>query len=143
MSKLGRYASNRIKTEALSADKTVDVSDCGTMFLYTETASFNTIQLPSVAAAGKGWWIRVVVTAMIGGDVDCSIKQDASDSANLVKVRFLDGTGGAVTQTAGDGVTIIGDTAVVGDYVELWCDGVSWHGVAVCSASGGLIKFDA
>ena len=100
MSKLGRYASNRIKTEALSADKTVDVSDCGTMFLYTETASFNTIQLPSVAAAGKGWWIRVVVTAMIGGDVDCSIKQDASDSANLVKVRFLDGTGGAVTQTA-------------------------------------------
>jgi len=144
MAKLGRYSSNRIKTENLTSDKTVEVADCGTMFLYNETASFTTIQLPTVAAAGKGWWTRVVVTSMAGGaDVDCAIKQSSDDSNDIVKVRFLDGTGAAVTQTAGDGVSIIGDAAVVGDYVELWCDGTTWHGVAVCSAAGGLLKFDA
>tara|TARA_R100000808_G_C2145471_1_gene153304 strand:+ start:386 stop:820 length:435 start_codon:yes stop_codon:yes gene_type:complete len=144
MAKLGRYAANRFKTEALAANKTVDVSDCGTMFMYSETASFTSIQLPTVAEAGAGWWCRVVVTSMNGGaDVDCSIKQSTSDSNNIVKVRFLDGSGGSVTQTAGDGVTIIGNTAVVGDYVELWCDGTTWHGVAVCSAAGGLVKYDA
>ena len=145
MSKSGRYASNRIKVESLTANKTVEVSDCGTMFLLTETAGFTTIQLPSTADAGKGWWCRFVVESMAGGaDVDCSIKQSTSDTGDAVKIRFLDGSGGAVTQTAGDGATFIGDTAVVGDYVELWTDGDgSWHGVAVCAASGGIVKFDA
>jgi len=144
MAKLGRYSANRFKIEALSANKTIDVSDCGTMFMYNETTGFVTIQLPTVADAGSGWWCRIVVTSMNGSaDVDCSIKQSTSDSNNIVKVRFLDGTGGAVTQTAGDGVSIIGDAAVAGDYVELWCDGTTWHGVAVCSAAGGLLKYDA
>ena len=144
MSKLGRYAANRFKVEALSSNKTIEAADCGTMFLYTETAAFDTIQLPTVAAAGAGWWCRIVVTAMAGGaNVDCNIAQSTDDTDDLVVVRYLDGTGGAVTQTAGDGVTIIGDAAVAGDYVELWCDGTTWHGVAVCSASGGLLKYGA
>jgi hypothetical protein len=145
MSKSGRYASNRIKVESLTANKTIEVADCGTMFLINETTSFTTIQLPSTADAGRGWWCRVVVESMNGGaDVDCSVKQSTSDANDSVKVRFLDGSGGAVTQTAGDGVTFIGNAAVVGDYVELWTDGDgAWHGVAVSSASGGITKFDA
>jgi hypothetical protein len=145
MSKSGRYASNRIKVESLTANKTIDVADCGTMFLISETSGFTEIQLPSTAAAGKGWWCRIVVESMNGSaDVDVEVKQSTSDAINAVKVRFLDGTGDAVTQTAGDGVTFIGNAAVVGDYVELWTDGDgSWHGVAVCSAAGGILKFDA
>lgn len=145
MAKLGRYSANRIKTEALSANKTVEVADCGTMFLLTETSGFTSITLPTVADCGAGWWCRFVVTAMGGGiDVDIAIAQSTSDSNDIVKVRALDGSGGAVTQTAAcDGVKIIGDTAVAGDFVELWTDGTTWHGLTVCSASGGITKHDA
>ena len=146
MSKNGRYSSNRIKTEALSSNKTIEVSDCGTMFLLTETAGFNSITLPKVADAGPGWWCRFVVAAMAGGgvDVDIAIAQSTDDSNNIVKVRALDGTGGAVTQTAAcDGITFIGDTAVAGDQAELWTDGENWYGLTICSASGGITKHDA
>ena len=141
MAKLGRYSANRFKVEALTANKTIDASDCGTMFMYTETAGFTSIQLPTVAAAGKGWWCRIVVETMIGSDVDCSIKQSTSDANDIVLLRASDGSGNAVAVIAADGATIVGDTAVAGDWVELWCDGTKWYGQTFCSAAGGIIAY--
>tara|TARA_R100001509_G_C4850915_1_gene210034 strand:- start:551 stop:1021 length:471 start_codon:yes stop_codon:yes gene_type:complete len=144
MAKSGRYSANRFKVEALTADKTVDVSDCGTMFMYTETAGFTTIQLPTVADAGKGWWCRIVVEAMAGGaDVDCNIAQSTSDTADIVLLRSIDGSGNAVSSIAADGATIIGNTATAGDWIELWCDGTKWYGQTFCSAAGGIIAYSA
>ncbi len=143
MAKSGRYASNRIKIEDLSANKTVEVHDCGTMFMYTETAGFTTIQLPQAADAGPGWWCRIVVETMIGGDVDCNIAQSTSDSNDIVILRAINGSGASVTQIAADGVTIIGDTAVAGDFVELWTDGTKWYGQVFSSAAGGIVAYSA
>lgn len=143
MAKSGRYASNRIKIEDLSSNKTVEIHDCGTMFMYTETAAFTTIQLPTVAKAGAGWWCRIVVETMIGGDIDCNVAQSTADTNNIVVLRAIDGSGAAVTQIGADGVTIIGDTAVAGDFIELWTDGTKWYGQVFCSAAGGIVAYNA
>jgi len=145
MAKSGRYSANRFKIEALSSNKTVEVHDCGTMFMYTETTGFTTIQLPAVEEAGNGWWCRVVVEAMTGGgtDVDCNIAQSTSDTNDIVVLRAIDGSGAAVSQIAADGVTIVGDTAVAGDWVELWTDGTKWYGQVFSSAAGGIVAYDA
>ena len=61
MSKSGRYASNRIKVESLTANKTVTVADCGTLFMLNQSGGLTSIVLPSAASAGNGWWAHFVV----------------------------------------------------------------------------------
>ena len=77
MAKLGRYAANRFKIEAVSADKTVEVSDCGTMFVV---AGGTGLTLPTATDAGKGWWIRIV-------------KSDEGDAVAVTATSTLDGQG--------------------------------------------------
>ena len=48
MSKLGRYSADRKKIETLTADKTVEVSDCGTLFILN-LATGLTASLPNAS----------------------------------------------------------------------------------------------
>ena len=91
MSKSGRYASNRLKVENLTATaKTVDVADCGTIF--TVGAAATAVVLPLLSSAGKGWWCRFVVGA--ADTVQCDITLGAG-TITLLNMS-VDGTAGAV-----------------------------------------------
>ena len=121
MSKLGRYSADRKKIEAITADKTVEVADCGTVF-SVDASSAVELTLPTVAAAGKGWWCKIVTT-----DTTAATTVVTAGSENVllgyVLNRAEDDDVITVTSDA-DGDTItIGAASTPGATVEFICDG--------------------
>ena len=58
MSKLGRYSADRKKiqdVDTTNATITVDVADCGTIFVLKNSATAITMNMPAASKAGKGW----------------------------------------------------------------------------------------
>ena len=78
MAKLGRYSANRIKVQEKTADYTIEVNDCGTLFVVNPTAD-TTLTLPAPSAAGKGWWVEVMIDEEDGGTVDKDVNINVAD----------------------------------------------------------------
>ena len=98
MSKIGRYSADRKKIEALSDDKTIQVADCGTIFTLASgsdgvagRSGEYTLTLPTLAAAGNGWWCKLILTETTGGDVTVS---GSAGDANKVNVHVVAATAG-------------------------------------------------
>ena len=121
MAKLGRYSADRKKIEAITSDKTVEVADCGTVF-SVNAASAVELTLPSVADAGKGWWIKVIVTDTTA---DTTIVTAGSENVLLGYVLNRAEDNDLITATDdADGDTItIGSGTTPGSVVEFICDG--------------------
>jgi GH43 family beta-xylosidase len=77
MAKSGRYSADRKKIEVISGNKTIEVADCGTIFTIGSASA--TLTLPTMAAAGKGWWCRFVVN---DESQAVTINKAAADTAN-------------------------------------------------------------
>ena len=123
MAKLGRYSANRFKVEAVSANKTVEVSDCGTMFTV---AGGLTLTLPSADSAGKGWWIRIV-------------KSDEGNDVSVTATSSLDGQGvdgDAIVSLSGD--CAIDALAGKGSWLEIWSDGTQYYATGIADNNDGL-----
>jgi hypothetical protein len=118
MAKSGRYSADRKKIEALTADKTVEVSDCGTVFTADASAGAMTITLPSAASAGKGWWCKVIVIAGSANDVTIGINGDQIYGLEVAAA----GAGTAINST--NDLVLAGN--LVGLQAELICDGSNW-----------------
>jgi hypothetical protein len=133
MSKLGRYSANRLKVEAIASasEKTVEVSDCGTIFSVSPAAA-TYLNLPTVAAAGKGWWIRVVKATAAGGGLITIHSGGGSSAAPTDGEDVFHGSGrlgdaasiglASTDGTAADSLDIAA-AAHEGAYIEIWCDG--------------------
>ena len=127
MAKLGRYSADRKKVEALTASKTIEVAECGTIFFCDVNDA--TMTLPTSAAAGNGWWVKFVLSDEPG----TKLRITAADGATMV-----------VSAIAADGVTQsdattnldLGTSGDIGDVVEVICDGSKMYAFA-------LIKADA
>ena len=126
MSKSGRYSADRKKIEALAADKTVEVSDCGTIFICSAAI---TLTLPTAAAAGKGWWVRVVkATAASGGAI------------SVTATSTLDGVG---VDGNGVGIFLQDDFTLhtdgnQGSLVEIVSDGTQYWAWGVADTANGF-----
>tara|TARA_R110002074_G_scaffold276302_1_gene447704 strand:+ start:59 stop:439 length:381 start_codon:yes stop_codon:yes gene_type:complete len=126
MSKLGRYAADRKKVEAVTAAKTVEVSDCGTLFIVTGA---RTLTLPAATAAGKGWWIRI-------------IKGDSGAAA--VSITATSTLGGPAVD--GDDVeTLVNDCtiaagATVGSFIEICSDGTRYYAFGMADHDSGITE---
>ncbi len=134
MAKLGRYAANRIKIEEITADKTVEVADCGTLFVVDPTDDTQ-LTLPSAAAAGKGWWIKVLVDEGDGGTVDKHVNIAVTDGTFFTG-RIVCTDGGGHSEGNGsshDFINIDEGAAQSGVMLEIICTGTRYvaHGVAV------------
>jgi len=136
MSKSGRYSADRKKIENIAASKTIEVHDCGTIF--TIGAGAATLTLPTMAAAGKGWWCRFVVNDETAAT---TINQNGSDTANQMVGHVKHYTDGAAVQlepategAAFDAISFTTDV-IQGDWVEVYTDGTLWY-VDGCSNSG-------
>ena len=145
MSKLGRYSADRKKVESISATKSLTVADCGTIFAITEAGTAITLTLPTVAAAGKGWWARFVMIADSGGSTDVTVAQSTSDTNDIVLVKILtdDGTHVNLTAVGADGVSFDTSASVPGDWGEIWTDGAKWYGNFYTSAAAGIVAYSA
>jgi len=96
MAKLGRYSAQRRKVEAIDAgaSKTVEVADCGTLFAV-DGADDVTVTMPSIAAAGNGWWCEFLLKTAVGGGKSVVINlnaADATDDALLIEGADSGGT---------------------------------------------------
>ena len=152
MSKIGRYSADRKKIEALSDDKTIQVADCGTIFTLASgsdgvagRSGDYILTLPTLAAAGKGWWCKFILTETTGGDV--VISGSASDVAKVhVSIQGGGPSGGAAT-TAGQtqiaaqqSLKFDVSACAINDQVELVTDGLKWYGTALISGSAAVLK---
>lgn len=133
MAKSGRYSADRKKIEVLTAAKTVEVHDCGTVFMAGDINA--TITLPSAAAAGKGWWCKFILSAdLSAGDV--IVTAAGSDTIEIVSACSADG---AAVDISGTGQVNFVDTAAKkGDQVEFLTDGTSWYALGMCGLATGI-----
>ena len=135
MAKLGRYSADRKKIEALTAAKTVEVADCGTIFTLDLAAGFATV-LPSIASAGKGWWCKFIVKTSPTGGAGYTIDLSGSDAVTGVITCSADG---AATDSAGAAQAVfVNDAAIIGDQLECVTDGVRWYFIGHCNAATGI-----
>jgi len=120
MAKLGRYSANRIKVQEKTADYTVEVNDCGTLFVINPTAD-TTLTLPSAAAAGKGWWIEVMVDEEDGGTVDKDVNINVADGTFLTGLLVAaDGGGASIGNgTSNDFIRFDEGAATSGEMVKI------------------------
>ena len=140
MSKSGRYSADRKKIEAVDGAKTVEVHDCGTIFMVTDTGDAGyTITLPTAAAAGKGWWCKFVVgsDALAGNAGDDVIIANA-DGNNSMAINFTD-DGDTLGDVAANNIAF-DHTCTKGDWIECWTDGSFWYAYGVSSSASGILK---
>tara|TARA_Y100000114_G_C11481262_1_gene195477 strand:- start:56 stop:490 length:435 start_codon:yes stop_codon:yes gene_type:complete len=126
MAKLGRYSAQRKKVENVSGDLTLVTADCGTLFTVGGSAA--TINLPTVASCGAGWWAefwvnntspaQVIIQAQ-GTNLIFGFVLTTSDNDPNVQINPPAATGGTET------VTLL-DTCEAGDHVRIWCDGTNY-----------------
>ena len=131
MSKLGRYSADRKKVEALTAAKTVAVSDCGTLFTLGTAGGF-TVTLPNASDAGKGWWCKFIVKVAPSTAYIVNLT-DGDGDILFGSVQGSEGGAGDLTNGTGtDVLTFVADKAQIGDQVELITDGTYWYAQTQC-----------
>ena len=139
MAKLGRYAAQRRKIEQVTADKTVEVSDCGTVF-FVNPAAATTLTLPTPSDAGNGWWCRVHVhegAAATAGDLSHAVNVSMTGQVVLGQVVSADGGAGDMA-VANDDFFNFSAAASGGDMAEFMTDGTRWYvwGIVQDSSDG-------
>ena len=138
MAKLGRYSADRKKVESLTGAKTVEVADCGTLFILNAAAG-GTVTLPDASAAGKGWWAKFVLgTKNTGGAWNINATADDGDNVHNIVLDEAGGNEDSHGATAGDQVIFTANTGEIGCQVELISDGSKWYGISVSNATGAI-----
>ncbi len=134
MAKLGRYSANRIKIQEKTADYTVQVNDCGTLFVINPAAD-TTLTLPAAADAGKGWWIEVMVDEQDGGTVDKDVNINVNDGTFFTGLLVAaDGGGASIGNgSSNDFISFDEGAATSGEMVRIVCLGSRYvaHGFIV------------
>tara|TARA_Y100000310_G_scaffold47387_1_gene43984 strand:+ start:220 stop:672 length:453 start_codon:yes stop_codon:yes gene_type:complete len=147
MSKLGRYSADRKKISALTAAKTVQTSDCGTIFTLGNVDGFAVV-LPDASKCGAGWWCRFVVK--VAPTTEYTIDASSGDASNMH--GFVTYSSGSHTVTAGDSpaqssntsgtavdtITFVANKALIGDSCELYTDGSLWYVTLRAEAYDGI-----
>ena len=138
MAKLGRYSADRKKVESLTANKTVEVSDCGTLFILNASGG-GTVTLPNASDAGNGWWCKFILgTKNAGGAWEINATSDDGDNMYNIVLDEAGGNEDSHSATAGDQVAFAANTGEIGCQVELVTDCTNWYGLSASNATGAV-----
>lgn len=138
MSKSGRYSADRKKIETLTASHTVEVAECGTIFILNANGG-GTVTLPNASDAGNGWWAKFILGAKNGAAV-WNINATDADGDNMHNI-VVDEAGGNEDShggTAGDQVIFTANTGEIGCQVEVVTDGSKWYCLSHSNAAGAI-----
>ena len=138
MAKSGRYSADRKKIETLTGAKTVEVHDCGTIFILNANGG-GEVTLPNASAAGNGWWCKFVLGLKNAGGA-WNINATAADGNNMHNV-VVDEAGGNEDShggTAGDLIAFTANTGEIGCQVEVVTDGSKWYCLSHSNATGAI-----
>lgn len=118
----------------LIATNTLTKSDCGEVLLLNAATEFATT-LPAPIAGCK---IRFIVKAApVGANYTIVTNTSANIIIGGINELEVDGGDDGPYSAVGDVITFVASAAVVGDYVELMSDGVSWYLHGQTNADGG------
>jgi hypothetical protein len=117
-----------LPAEVIAAAKTMLIEESGGFFGITQSSAF-AITLPAAAAAYAGVSYNFTITTV--GAFAVTISDGA---ANLEGTIVLDAS---VIPATGTTLTFI-NGAIVGDSIDVSCDGVNWLVRGVSSAAGGI-----
>ena len=129
MSKLGRYSADRKKVESITASKQLEVHDCGTLLMLNAAAGC-TVTLPSVADAGNGWWVRMVIGTNVSSNTLVITEKTSADTDVLIggiNELEVDTSDDGPSTTGATKITIANALDTVGDFVEFICDGSKFY----------------
>lgn len=120
-------------TEVVIATNLLTAAESGkTMFLSAATEFVTT--LPAVAA---GLWFRFIIAAAPSG-ADYTIVSAAADTI-IGQVYASAGTDEDSEVTAGAStITFTAAAGVIGDSLDIYCDGTLWYARGFCNATGGI-----
>lgn len=122
--------------EALTAAKTLTMADSGKKFTLGTAGGF-AVTLPAIAdAAGfqAEFHVKVAPTTAY------TIVTGNSAEQKLAGLVFS-GAGAdedSETDFTGTTITFVANTAVIGDWCRVWCDGAGWYTTSFCNATGGV-----
>jgi len=126
----------RTQMETLTAAKTLTVGDSGKIFMLNLAGGF-TVTLPSATAtnvAGCRWTFVVKIaptTAYI-------IAGGTADKMSGIVVCSAGGNEDEESAITGDQVNFVANTSLIGDKVEVICDGAGFYTWGITSAAGGI-----
>jgi len=129
MAKLGRYSADRKKVESITATKSLTTADCGSLLVLNAAAGC-TVTLPSVADAGKGWWVRFVIGTNCSSNTIVITEKTSEDTDVLVggiNELEVDTSDDGPSTTGATTITIANALDTVGDFVEFICDGSKFY----------------
>jgi len=123
----------RDKTETVAAANVIASNESGTVYFLNDATEFAST-LPAVAA---GLHYTFIVTGAPSG-ADYTITTDSSANVILGQVYCNAGTDEDSETSGCDTISFVGGTSVVGDRVELYCNGTNWFAYGFCNATGGI-----
>lgn len=126
-----RAADNNRNAEVVTAANVLTVEESGkVLFLNSATEFAHT--LPPVASS-KGVRYTFIVAAAPSG-ADYTVITDSSENKILGNVVTSQDAGGSADseQTGGDTISFVSAKSVVGDRVDVYCDGSFWYATGFC-----------
>jgi hypothetical protein len=119
---------------SLSSGATITAADSGKVFVLSQAGTARTVTLPSVET---GLNFKFVLAATSTGN--WSIVQASGAEDFVGHVVSADGGAGDTASGTDTFVRFVGGTAVIGDTVELDCDGTVWYIKGSMSVAGGIV----
>mgnify|MGYP005827099659 FL=1 len=120
--------------ESLTAAKTLDVYDTGKIFMLNLAGGF-TVTLPAPTADDMTGWTATFIV----GTNPTTAYIVSSGTADTMSGRVVDSSGGnedEETAATADQFNFVANTALIGDKLEIICDGSVYHGYAITGATG-------
>jgi len=125
--------------EALAAATALTADHNGMTYGLALAGGF-TVTLPSVAVAGAGWRAKFIVT--VAPTTAYIITEKTADDTNVliggINELEVDTTNDGPYTATGTTITLVATVAVVGDFVELFCDGTKFYFSGQTNADGGI-----
>lgn len=120
-------------TEVVTATNVITADESGSVFFLNSGTEFVST-LPAVQA---GLHFTFIVTAAPSG-ANYTVVTNGSSNVMLGTVHSSDGADADSELSGCDTVNFVDGAAVVGDRLEVWCDGTNWFGIAHCNVSTGI-----
>lgn len=120
-------------TETVAATNVITAAESGKVFFLSSATEFAST-LPAPAA---GLAYTFIVTAAPSG-ANYTIATNAGANIILGAVHESSGGDGDSETSGADTINFVDGTAVVGDQVNLYCDGTNWFARCFCDAAGGI-----
>ncbi len=137
---INQGADMSVKGETLVDDETAAATDNGKTFFMSHATEFD-ITLPLLSTVVKGWHCKVIIGLTPSG-ANYRILEHGSDSGKItcngISESETDTGDDAEYNAAGTTLTIASGAGLLGDWVDIYTNGIFWFVTGHAAADGGI-----